>query len=170
MAKKTKKMEESTSAGRELLTLANLSPAAGSRHRRKIVGRGEGSGLGKTSGKGGKGQTARSGAPIPRGFEGGQMPLHRRLPKIGFSSRKKLRGVNVYSVVSLNKLNALAPESEITLDLLKSKGLVGKKARLKILGGTIERKINVEAHAISASAKAAIEQAGGAVSLIKYQE
>ena len=149
------------------LTLSNLSPAKGSRHRRKVLGRGESSGLGKTSGRGGKGQTARSGAPIPRGFEGGQMPLHRRLPKVGFVSRKRVRGDNVYALISLSKLNELGFTGEVTLEMLYARGLFSKKDRVKILGGTIERAINVEAHAVSASAKAAIEQAGGTVSLVK---
>ncbi|HQH25951.1 MAG TPA: 50S ribosomal protein L15, partial [Oligoflexia bacterium] len=145
-----------------MIGLSNLSPVPGSRHRRKRLGLGEGSGSGKTCGRGGKGQTARSGGRVPRGFEGGQMPLHRRLPKVGFTSRKKLRGDNVFTVISTAKLMQIAQDGAVTLELLRSKGLLSADGRLKVLGGSaVEQKLSVEAHAVSASAKEAIEKAGG---------
>jgi large subunit ribosomal protein L15 len=149
------------------IKLSCLSPAQGSRHRRKRRGLGESSGLGKTCGRGGKGQTARSGGKVPRGFEGGQMPLHRRLPKIGFTSRKRIRGENIYKVISLDRLAKLDLGDEVTIEMLRAKGIVGANDRLKILnGGKFEQKVTIQAHAVSSSAKAAIEKAGGSVTLV----
>ncbi len=155
--------ESSTSAS---VSLSTLSPSAGSRRPRKRLGHGSGSGLGKTSGKGHKGQKSRSGARIPAGFEGGQMPLHRRLPKRGFISRKRVRSENVYSIVAIEKIVALG-ESEVTVELLREKGLVGAKPpKVKVLGGSaVEKAISLDVHAISASAKAAVEGAGGSVTI-----
>lgn len=153
---------------KKTLSLSTLSPARGSRQKPKRLGKGDGSGLGKTCGKGQKGQKSRSGASIPAGFEGGQMPLHRRLPKIGFTSRKRVRGENIYTVISLEKLLSLGNEGEVTIEVLTNAGLVrsGSK-RVKILGGcACDKKLVVEAHAISASARAAIEGAGGEVRLV----
>lgn len=155
----------------EELNLSTLSPTPGSKHRRKRLGFGEGSGLGKTCGKGNKGHRARSGYKSTPGFEGGQMPLHRRLPKVGFTSRKRVAGVNVYSLLSLTKLNELANEVTdgiISLEFLKMKGLVKSSApRVKILGKEkVEKKVTVEVHAISDGARVAIEQAGGVVQLV----
>lgn len=149
-------------------TLSNLSPVPGSKHRRKRLGKGEGSGKGKTCGKGGKGQTARSGFGLPAGFEGGQMPIHRRLPKRGFTSRKKLTGENVYSTVSIDQLDAIAESGTINVEILQRSGLLrSKNAKVKILGGSaVKSKLSVEVHAISASAKEAIEAAGGEVKLL----
>ena len=149
--------ESSTSAS---VSLSTLSPSAGSRRPRKRLGHGSGSGLGKTSGK------SRSGARIPAGFEGGQMPLHRRLPKRGFISRKRVRSENVYSIVAIEKIVALG-ESEVTVELLREKGLVGAKPpKVKVLGGSaVEKAISLDVHAISASAKAAVEGAGGSVTI-----
>lgn len=149
--------------------LSELAPARGSRRRRKRVGFGEGSGLGKTCGKGGKGQTVRAGGRVPRGFEGGQMPLHRRLPKIGFTSRKKVTGESLFQVVSLERLVAALPnEGEITLEKMLSNGIVRKRSeRVKVLGGKdVAAKVIVEAHAFSQSAKEAIERAGGEARLV----
>jgi large subunit ribosomal protein L15 len=155
----------------EELNLSTLSPTPGSKHRRKRLGFGEGSGLGKTCGKGNKGHRARSGYKSTPGFEGGQMPLHRRLPKVGFTSRKRVAGVNVYSLLSLTKLNELANEVTdgiISLEFLKMKGLIKSSApKVKILGKEkVEKKVTVEVHAISDGARAAIEQAGGVVQLV----
>ncbi len=160
--------EQQSEKSEEVIGLSSLSPNAGARKRRKRLGIGEGSGSGKTCGKGQKGQKSRSGASIPAGFEGGQMPLHRRLPKIGFTSRKKLRGDNVYSLVNLDSLEALEVKGDITLDVLKEKGLVRSKGRkVKILaGGAVNKKLVVEAHAASKAAVAALEAAGGEVRII----
>lgn len=154
--------EQSASTG-----LSTLRPNKGSRRRRKRLGKGEGSGNGKTCGKGQKGQKSRSGAAIPAGFEGGQMPIHRRLPKRGFTSRKRVRGENVYSLVSLDVLEAL-PVTEVTLDILRENGLVRTKSGLvKILGdGTLTKKLTVEAHAASKSAQEAISRVGGELRLV----
>ncbi|MCL4142979.1 UNVERIFIED_CONTAM: hypothetical protein GTU68_047075 [Idotea baltica] len=153
--------EQTTQVG-----LANLSPSQGSKKAAKRIGRGSGSGSGKTSGKGHKGQKARSGGSIPAGFEGGQMPLHRRLPKVGFTSRKRVRGVNQFSIVQLANLVRLEL-GELTVDDMREKGLVfGKYPKVKIIGAaTVEKAVNVETDAISAGARAAIEAAGGKVSI-----
>jgi large subunit ribosomal protein L15 len=152
----------------EQLNLSTLAPAKGAKHRRKRVGFGEGSGLGKTSGKGTKGHKARSGFKQTRGFEGGQMPLHRRLPKFGFTSRKRLRGENIYTLVSIKKLEELATDGKATLEQFRSWGLISRADdKIKILGGTEATKaITVEVHAISASARDSILKAGGSIQLI----
>ena len=153
----------------EQQNLSTLSPPQGSRRSRKRVGFGEGSGKGKTCGKGQKGQKSRSGYKVLRGFEGGQMPLHRRLPKVGFTSRKKVLGKNTYSLVSLQRLEALGLSGEVTFEKLCDLGVVRSKGqKLKILGGATDfkSKLTIEAHAASASAKEAIEKAGGEVKII----
>jgi len=152
----------------KVLNLSSLSPAAGSRKTRKRKGQGESSGLGKTAGRGHKGQRARTSGNVPAGFEGGQMPLHRRLPKAGFTSRKKVLGANVYTVISTTQLEALE-NKEITLELLKKLGKIkGCGTKVKILAGKskISKKLVVEANAISAAAKEAIEKAGGTVKIV----
>jgi len=148
---------------KERIGLDNLSPAPGSRRPRKRIGRGHGSGSGKTSGKGHGGQKSRTGASIPAWFEGGQMPLHRRLPKRGFKSLNPKR----YQVVNLSALADL-PESEIGPDELAGHGLIGStKKRIKILvDGTPGRAITVRAHAFSASARERIAADGGTAELI----
>ncbi|MBL7661766.1 50S ribosomal protein L15 [bacterium] len=146
------------------LNLSQLAPNAGARKKRRRLGIGEGSGHGKTSSRGQKGQGSRSGSGVPRGFEGGQMPLHRRLPKVGFTSQKKIRGENLFTPVALKKLVELsAGVAEISLETLYQSGLVGSRtSKIKILGGfEIGRKISVEAHAFSESARRAIEATGG---------
>lgn len=150
------------------VNLSGLSPNAGSRRKRKRLGIGEGSGNGKTCGKGQNGQKSRSGCSIPVGFEGGQMPIHRRLPKVGFTSRKKLAGTNVYSLVSLDRLASSGLEGEVKLDDLVSKGLVNNsRQKVKLLGGgKLTGSFKIEVHAASAAAKAAVEKAGGEVILI----
>jgi large subunit ribosomal protein L15 len=153
------------------MELSKLSPPRGSRRKRKRVARGEGSGHGKTAGRGGKGQKGRKGVSIRAGFEGGQMPLYRRLPKFGFTSLQSIRGTNDFSVFNLTQLERF--ESGATVDptalLGKGRGYLAK-ARVKILGGAGEGKFNkkltVKVHAISESAKSAIEAAGGTVELI----
>ncbi len=158
-------------ANQERVSLSSLAPAKGSKQRRKRLGFGSGSGLGKTSGKGHKGQTARSGGAIPRGFEGGQMPLHRRLPKRGFTSRMRVRGQNIFSVISLQEIAGLG-EKEVTVEMMRERGIVGKRPkRVKVLTGrmpggiVLDKALVIEVDAISAAAKAAVEKAGGTVRL-----
>ena len=146
------------------MKLHELKPAEGSRQERKRLGRGIGSGQGKTAGKGHKGQTARSGGGVRLGFEGGQTPLYRRLPKRGFTniSRKE------YAVVNLDTLNRFEDGTEVTPELLIESGVVSnEKAGIKILAkGTLEKKLTVKAHKFSSAAKEAIEAAGGNVEVI----
>lgn len=142
--------------------LSKLSPAEGSTHYRKRVGRGIGSGLGGWSGKGGKGQTQRSGGSIRRGFEGGQTPLHRRLPKFGFTN---VAFAQKYDIVNLGQLDKIS--GEVTPETLKAAGLI-HGSRVKILGqGEIKKAMIVKAHMLSESAKKAIEAAGGKVEILK---
>lgn len=150
------------------ISLSGLKPAPGSTQTRKRVGFGDGSGLGKTCGKGGKGQRGRSGFSLRPGFEGGQMPLHRRLPKRGFTSRKKVLGVNDFTVISLAQLAQVAQAGVVTIENLRAAGLLGSRsARVKILAnGELKSKLVVEAHAASAAAKAAIENVGGELKLL----
>ena len=141
-----------------------ISPANGSRRVRKRIGRGHGSGNGKTAGKGHKGQKARSGGSIRWGFEGGQMPLQRRVPKRGFNNifAKKIISVN------LADLNCFAEGSSVDESLLRSSGIIKRKCdMLKILGkGELKRKLNVKANLFSGSARSKIEQIGGTVEVI----
>ena len=145
------------------MKLDELKPAPGSNKKRKRVGRGDGSGHGKTSGRGHKGQGARSGGNVQPGFEGGQMPLQRRLPKRGFYNPFRVQ----MSVVNLAQLEALS-ENEITPESMAQHGLIaGKGRRVKILGdGALTRALSVKAHRFSATAKEKIEAAGGKVELI----
>ena len=152
------------------MKLSSLAPAKGSRKSRKRVGRGEASGLGKTSGKGHKGQKARAGGGVRPGFEGGQMPLYRRVPKFGFRSRKELLGLNQYNLVNLDVLNRFEDGAVVDIPALQEAGY-GKKARLKagvkVLGsGSLEKKLTVRVHAVTKGAQAAIEKAGGSVELL----
>lgn len=141
--------------------LSTLYPKSGSTHKKKRIGRGNGSGQGGTAGKGHKGQKARAGGGIRRGFEGGQMPLARRLPKFGFTNAKFKK---VYEIVNLKDLVDFS--GEVTPETLLSKGLVNK-GLIKILGdGELKSSINIKAHKFSKSAKAAIEAAGGKVEVI----
>lgn len=136
--------------------LSNLHPKKGSTSTAKRVGRGRGSGKGGTSGKGHKGQKARSGGSIKRGFEGGQTPLARRLPKFGF---KNTNFKTTYEIVNLKNLEKFS--GDVTVDILKASGLI-KKGPVKILGdGELSKALNVTAHKFSAKAKQAIEAAGG---------
>lgn len=140
--------------------LHSLKAPANSRHRKKRVGRGQGSGWGKTAGRGGKGQKARTGNMNFGGFEGGQMPLQRRLPKYGFKNIFRVE----YVPVNLARLETLFNDGDtVDLDTLKEKGVLSKKGQLvKILGvGELSRKLTVHAHKFSASAREAIEKVGG---------
>ena len=143
--------------------LYNLVVPRGAHKRRKILGRGSGSGHGKTSTRGSKGQTSRSGRDFYPGFEGGQMPLIRRIPKRGFTSRAKLE----FQIVNLEQLKKIK-EPKISLDLLEEKGLIKDKNKLvKILGeGEIKNPITIQAHAISKKAAEKIKNAGGTVEVI----
>ncbi len=142
------------------MRLHSLKNTVGAVRRRKRVGCGEGSGRGKTCGRGGKGQTARSGGSIRPGFEGGQMPLYRRLPQRGFNN-KNFR--TEYAVVNLSTLDRLEGVDSIDRDLLVEKGVIGASdGRVKILAqGEISRAVKVTAHKFSAAAKQKIEAAGG---------
>jgi large subunit ribosomal protein L15 len=147
-----------------MMRLHNLRPTPGSRHRVKRLGCGESSGHGKTSGKGSKGQKARSGGSIRLGFEGGQMPLIRRLPKRGFNNaafRKR------YAIVNLNDLNSFEAGSVVNEQTLRESNLVrGHFAGIKILGdGELKRGLKVEADNVSAAAREKIERAGGTITL-----
>jgi len=146
------------------MKLHELKPAEGSRKERNRVGRGIGSGNGKTAGRGQKGQNARSGGGVRPGFEGGQTPLFRRLPKRGFTNINRKE----YQVVNLDKLNRFEDGTEITPELLLETGVVSKlKAGIKVLGdGKLEKKLTVKAHKFSASAKEAIEATGGSAEVI----
>src|SRR5580765_3990847 len=136
----------------------NLRPSPGATHYRKRVGRGPGSGHGKTAGRGNKGQKSRSGYHHQRGFEGGQMPLHRRVPKRGFTNIFRIE----YDIVNLSDLNRFESGQEVTPEALAGLRLARKSRKVKILGdGEIGKPLTVSAHKFSASAQAKIEAAGG---------
>jgi len=147
------------------MRLHNLKPRPGAKHRTKRLGQGESSGHGKTAGRGGKGQTARSGSSVRIGFEGGQMPLIRRIPKRGFNNT---RFTIAYSPVNVGDLNQFEDGARVDETALRSVGLVnGPKLGVKILGtGDLTKKLVVVVTAISASAKTKIEAKGGSVELI----
>ena len=149
------------------MDLSKLTPAAGSvKKEKKRLGRGQGSGKGGTSTKGHKGAQSRSGYSAKRGFEGGQMPLQRRVPKFGFKNinRIEYRGINLDVIQSL--FDAAKPEL-IDVDFLISKGLVSKNDRVKVLGrGELKSKVDVAVHAFSATAKSAIEAKGGKAEVV----
>lgn len=148
------------------MDLSNLKPANGSTRNRKRIGRGQGSGRGGTSTRGHKGAQSRSGYSRKAGFEGGQMPLYRRIPKFGFTNlnRREFHGIN------LDTLQKLADEKKITdinVEILVENGLADSKDMVKILGrGELKAKLNVTAHAFSASAQKAIEANEGTVTKI----
>lgn len=146
------------------MKLHEMKPAEGARKQRKRVGRGTGSGHGKTSGRGHGGQNSRSGGGVRLGFEGGQIPLFQRLPKRGFTNINRKE----YAIVNLDTLNRFDEGAEVTPELLIESGIVSNaKSGIKILGnGTLEKKITVKAHKFSASAKEAIEKAGGQTEVI----
>jgi large subunit ribosomal protein L15 len=148
------------------MDLSNLKPAKGSTKSSKRIGRGQGSGKGGTSTRGHKGAKSRSGYSQKIGFEGGQMPLHRRVPKWGFKNRNRVeyRAINLdalQELFDLKNINAVDPE------ILHANGLVGKNDLVKILGrGELKAKMEVKAHAFSSKAKEAIEAQGGVASII----
>ena len=153
------------------LSLSTLKPHWGSRTKSVRVGRGESSGLGKTSGRGGKGQTARKSGNVRAGFEGGQMPLYRRVSKLGFRSQSKVFGINKYNVVNLSLLDkhceagaTVGPEELKALGLGRTNR---NQAGFKLLGdGKLSKKLNIRVHAVSASARSSVESAGGTIELI----
>ena len=149
------------------MKLNNLTPAAGSRGREKRIGRGEGSGHGGTSTRGHKGAQARSGYSRKTGFEGGQMPLQRRLPKFGFTNPNRVE----YKAINVDVLELIATEnnlSVITLDAIREAGYAGRNDLVKILGnGTLTKAVEVTANAFSKSAIAKIEAAGGKANTLK---
>jgi large subunit ribosomal protein L15 len=145
------------------MNLSNLKAPRKANENKKRVGRGMGSGMGKTSTRGHKGQGSRSGSSLMRGFEGGQMPLHRRLPKRGFTNIFKTE----YEIVNLDRLAGI-DEKEITPDVLRKAGMVnGKNALVKVLGhGDLSKAVTVHAHKFSKSAQEKIEKAGGKVQVL----
>ena len=148
------------------MELHNLKPAKGATKKRKRIARGQGSGWGGTAGRGHKGAKSRSGHKQKRGFEGGQTPLQRRLPKVGFKSPNRVE----YVAVNLKRLQELADKynmTEISPESLIEKRLIKRNDRIKILGkGEINTAVKVTSHAISASAKQAIEEKGGSVNIL----
>ncbi len=148
------------------MELHRLTPAPGSVRKRKRVGRGQGSGHGGTSTRGHKGDGSRSGAKEKRNFEGGQMPLQMRLPKIGFKRPNRL----VYVPLNLDRLQDISEKfnlSAITPEALVQHGIVGKNDKIKVLAtGELKAKLSISAHAVSGTAKEAIEKAGGSVQLV----
>jgi len=148
------------------MDLSNLQPAEGSTKNRKRIGRGTGSGRGGTSTRGHKGAGSRSGSKRTIGFEGGQMPLQRRLPKFGFKSlnRVEYKGINLDSLQLLVDKHNL---TEVTFETLVANGICSKKTLVKVMGrGVLKGKLNVTAHAFTATAKAAIEAMGGTANTI----
>ncbi len=148
------------------MKLDQLKPAGGSVHKGKRIGRGQGSGRGGTSTKGHKGQQSRSGFKRLNGFEGGQMPLQRRLPKFGFKNRNRVE----YKPINISTLQSLCEEKSLAVvepGVLINAGLIGRNHLVKILGkGTLTLKLDVKAHAFSATAKKAIESNGGTAVII----
>ena len=145
------------------MNLSTLRPPKGGTANRKRVGRGMGSGMGKTSTRGHKGQRSRSGSRMIRGFEGGQMPLHRRLPKRGFTNIFR----EEFVVVNLGRLAELG-EKTITPEVLHKAGVAGKRDRIKVLGdGELKGAVTVQAHKFSKSAQEKIAKAGGKAEVLK---
>ena len=147
------------------MKLNNIKPTEGATKNRKRVGRGPGSGIGKTAGRGENGQNSRSGGGVRLGFEGGQTPLFMRIPKRGFSNA---RFKKVYATINLDDLNKFKDGAEVTPEILKDMGIVKKQlSGIKVLGGgKLERKLTVKAHKFSESAKTEIEKMGGKAEVI----
>jgi len=149
------------------MKLQSLKPAQGSTKKTKRIGRGQGSGRGGTATRGHKGAQSRSGYSKKLGFEGGQMPLQRRVPKFGFKNNNRVE----MKPVNLDTLQKLADEKKLTdisAEVLRENGLVGKDDQIKVLGrGELKAKVNVKAHKFSKSAQEAIESAGGTVTIVE---
>lgn len=149
------------------MELHNLKPASGSLGRKKRRGRGQGSTDGGTAARGHKGAKSRSGYKQKKGFEGGQMPLQRRLPKVGFNNIFRVE----YTALNLGRLQSIVDTyglTDITVDNLRSNGILKKRDLVKVLGaGELTSKVNVSVHAISESAKGKIESLGGSVTIVK---
>lgn len=145
------------------MKISDLKPAAGAVKRRKIVGKGPGSGHGKTATRGNKGQNSRTGGGVRAGFEGGQTPMYRRLPIRGFKSLKK----QVFDVINLEQLSSFPNGSVVTPVDMKNKGFVGDVEHVKVLGGgELKNKLTVKAHAFSVSAVDKIKAAGGTTEVL----
>jgi large subunit ribosomal protein L15 len=147
------------------MSLTGLKPPKGAKHAKKRVGRGQGSGNGKTAGRGHKGAKSRSGFTHKRGFEGGQMPLHRRMPKRGFHNPFRVE----YSVVNLDTIaEVFDAGSEVTPELLEERGLIGgSRKKVKVLGrGDVTKKLTVRAHKFSGTAQEKITAAGGTAEVL----
>lgn len=149
------------------MDLTNLKPKAGSIRKNKRLGRGQASGTGGSASRGTKGDKSRSGFKYKRGFEGGQMPLQRRIPKFGFNNihRVEYKAINLDTLVQLSeKIN----KKEITLSDIKSHGLIGKNDKVKILArGELSKALKIEAHAFSKKAQQIIESQGGSITIVK---
>ena len=144
------------------MNLSTIRAPKRATEKRKRIGRGMGSGMGKTATRGHKGQGSRSGSRLMRGFEGGQMPLHRRVPKRGFTNIFKKE----YAVVNVGRIAALG-ESAVTLELLRKAGLAGKHDLVKVLGdGELKTAVTVQAHRFSKSAQEKITKAGGKIEIV----
>lgn len=147
------------------MDLKSLRPAKGAVKTRKRVGRGVGSGLGKTSGKGHKGAGARAGGAVSPGFEGGQMPLQRRLPKRGFTNHSRV----TYQIVALERLESFAAGATIDEDSLRRAGVVRRQGPVKVLSdGEVTKAFSLKVHAISAKAREKVLAAGGSVEVVAY--
>jgi len=156
-------MAKKTSEKKPVVSLSTLRPPRGSRKKKVRVGRGMGSKLGKTAGAGNKGQKSRRGYSRRRGFEGGQMPLHRRIPKRGFHNPFG----SSFAVINIEELNVFPAGETVTPDLLRAHGFVRTAEPVKILGdGELKTKLAVHAHAFSASAKEKITKAGGSFEVL----
>ena len=156
-------MAKKTSEKKPVVSLSTLRPPRGSRKKKVRVGRGMGSKLAKTAGSGNKGQKSRRGYSRRRGFEGGQMPLHRRIPKRGFHNPFG----STFAVINIEELNSFPAGETVTPDLLRAHGFVRTTEQVKILGdGELKTKLAVHAHAFSASAKEKITKAGGSFEVL----
>jgi large subunit ribosomal protein L15 len=156
-------MAKKKAAEKKSVGLESLRPPRGSRHRKVRVGRGIGSKLGKTSGAGNKGQKSRRGYSRRRGFEGGQMPLHRRIPKRGFNNPF----ASSFAVINLEELNVFPAGETVTPEVLRAHGFVRTQQQVKVLGdGELKTKLAIHAHAFSASAKDKITKAGGSFEVL----
>jgi len=156
-------MAKKISEKKPVVSLSTLRPPRGSRKKKVRVGRGMGSKLGKTAGSGNKGQKSRRGYSRRRGFEGGQMPLHRRIPKRGFHNPFG----STFAVINIEELNSFPAGETVTPDLLRAHGFVRTTEQVKILGdGELKTKLAVHAHAFSASAKEKITKAGGSFEVL----